>query len=119
MKIIDSNILIYSAENADLLEIMKEDAAISDMSRLEVLGYHQITDDAKEFFNLLFEQLQSLQISGAVIDKAIELRQQANVKVADCIIAATAILNNATIYTRNVNDFHHWPELTVINPIDN
>jgi len=97
---------------------MKEDAAISDMSRLEVLGYHQITEEAKEFFNLLFGQMQTVQINGAVIDKAIELRQQANVKVADCIIAATAILNNAPIYTRNVNDFHHWPELTVINPMN-
>jgi predicted nucleic acid-binding protein len=56
-------------------------------------------------------------INEAVIDKVIELRQQFKMKSNDSIIAATALLNNREVYTRNVDDFKHITGLTVINPI--
>jgi predicted nucleic acid-binding protein len=56
-------------------------------------------------------------INEAVIDKVIELRQQFKMKSNDSIIAATALLNNREVYTRNADDFKHIAGLTVINPI--
>jgi predicted nucleic acid-binding protein len=40
-----------------------------------------------------------------MIDKAIELRQQFTMKSNDSIIAATALLHDLVVYTRNVEDF--------------
>ena len=56
-------------------------------------------------------------INETVVDKAIELRQQFKMKSNDSIIAATALLNNMDVYTRNVDDFKNIIGLTVINPI--
>jgi predicted nucleic acid-binding protein len=56
-------------------------------------------------------------INEAVVDKAIELRQQFKMKSNDSIIAATALLNNMDVYTRNVDDFKNISGLTIINPM--
>ncbi|MFI3220828.1 MAG: PIN domain-containing protein, partial [Methylococcales bacterium] len=61
--------------------------------------------------------LKIMPINEAVIDKAIELRQQFKMKSNDSIIAATALLNNMDVYTRNVDDFKNIIGLSVINPI--
>lgn len=119
MNLFDTNIIIESAKRPELLELMKKGGVISDLVRLETLGYHDITDQQEAFFNKLFGQLEIIPVSKEVIDKAIELRQVRKSKVADCIIAATALLHKATLYTRNVDDFNKWPDITIINPIDN
>jgi len=41
-----------------------------------------------------------------------------NIKLADAVIAATAILNNLKIATRNVNDFKAIEGLGATNPFD-
>jgi len=53
-----------------------------------------------------------------VADKAIELKREANIKLADAVIAATALLNKMKLATRNVDDFIHIKELEVINPLE-
>jgi predicted nucleic acid-binding protein len=56
-------------------------------------------------------------IDEAVIDWAIELRQQFKMKSNDSIIAATALLHGMDIYTRNVDDFKNITGLHVVNPV--
>ena len=41
-----------------------------------------------------------------------------NIKLADAIIAATAIFNNLKLLTRNVDDFKMIDELEVMNPFE-
>ncbi len=58
-----------------------------------------------------------LPIDNVVLSKAIELRKTYKMKLADSIVAATALVENREIYTRNVNDFTKIPNLVVINPM--
>ena len=54
-----------------------------------------------------------------VIDKAVALRQQKKITPGDSIIAATALLDNLTLITRNVDDFLQIPDLDIENPFNN
>lgn len=112
MKLIDSNIIIYSGanENSWLRELFYEsNSFFSSISKIEVLGFHQITEDQATYFSEVFKLLKDLPVDYEVIDKAVSLRQQRKFTLGDSIIAATALLNNLTLVTRNVDDFSNIP----------
>lgn len=120
MKLIDSNILIYAAEpkHAALKEMLQgNDVAVSNISRLEVLGYHKITAEQKNFFNAIFTLVRIIEVDNAVINKAIEIRQSKSISVGDAIIAATALLNSFELITGNVEDFKHLSSINITNPL--
>lgn len=121
MRLVDSNILIYSAkpEYPLLKELLEQDdIAVSELTKLEVLGYHNLTAEAEEYFNAVFALVTILPISTEVIDTATELRQQRNMKSPDAIIASTCLLHCTELITRNTADFDHIPNLIINNPID-
>lgn len=121
MRLVDSNILIYAAlpEFPQLKELLVcDDLAVSELTKLEVLGYYKLSEDAEEYFNAIFSLVTILPITSEIIQRATELRRQRNMKSADAIIAATALLHCTEIITRNTGDFEHIPELTINNPID-
>ena len=51
-----------------------------------------------------------------IANRAIELKRTKNIKLADAVIAATALLNNLTLATRNMDDFKDIEGLEIINP---
>jgi predicted nucleic acid-binding protein len=51
-----------------------------------------------------------------VAARAILLRQQRKMGLADAIIAATALEYGLPLVTRNVRDFNHIADLRLINP---
>ena len=121
MKLLDSNIIIYSAmpEHQDLKDLINSgNAAISAMTKIEVLGYHKITPEQITYFNAVFKTVKEYNIDKSVIDTAIKVRQDKNIKVGDAIIGATAIVHSLELVTRNVNDFKHLSNITITNPID-
>jgi hypothetical protein len=121
MRLVDSNILIYAAqpEYPYLKELLEqEDIAVSELTKLEVLGYRHLIEEAEEYFNAVLSLVTVLPISTEVIDRATLLRQQSNMKSADAVIAATALLHCTELITRNTADFDHINDLTINNPID-
>jgi predicted nucleic acid-binding protein len=120
MNILDSNIIIYSGqpEYAYLRElIFDKQNAVSKITHLEVLGFHRLNDTEKDYFTACFQFLKIIDINNIIIDEAIILRQQRKMSVGDAIIAATALNYQATVFTRNVDDFLKIADLKVINPI--
>jgi len=121
MKLIDSNIIIYSGtnENSWLRKLFYErNSFFSSISKIEVLGYQQITEEQSTYFSEVFKILKTLPVDYEVIDKAVLLRQQKKLTLGDSIIAATALLNNLTLVTRNVDDFSNIPNLNIENPFN-
>ncbi|CAD5981971.1 hypothetical protein [Planktothrix agardhii] len=76
--LLDSNIIIYAAqiENIFLRDFIAENSPyVSAISYLEVLGYHQLMDEDKTYFQEFFTASQILPISQSVINQAVKLKQ--------------------------------------------
>ena len=119
MKLLDSNILIYAAAGHldEVARFIRESSPyISDISRIEVLGFHQITPKEIEIFNAFFDAAVLIPISENVIVRAIDLRQRKSLSLGDSLIAATAIEHRLTLITRNVKDFSWIDGLVVTDP---
>lgn len=116
MKLIDTNILIYSEqeEHHRLKELLKSrQAIVSEVTRLETLGYMEITEKEEKYFKAIFQVIPVVGVTKPVIDRAIVLRKEKKMKLADCLIASTALIYNAVLVTRNTKDFEHIDELTI------
>ena len=119
--LLDSNIIIYSAqpEHAHLRALIAEYApAVSALSYLEVLGYHLLTDQQRQYFEEFFQVAQVLPISQDVLNQAVILRQQRRMTLGDAIIAGTALVHGLTLITRNTDDFRWIAQLELLNPFD-
>lgn len=119
--LLDSNIIIYSAqpEHSQLREIVAgHSPAVSALSYLEVLGYHLLTEQQRQYFEEFFQVAQVLPISQDVLIQAVALRQQRRMTLGDAIIAGTALVYKLTLITRNVDDFRWIAELNLLNPFD-
>jgi toxin FitB len=121
MKFIDSNIVIYSAQEpfANLRPLVSDpNNQVSHFTKLEVLGYHALIPTDKTYFESIFAILDIKDMSSATLEKAIALRQKRKMSSGDAIIAASALHFNAPLYTRNTSDFDWIKELTIINPLN-
>ncbi len=116
--LMDSNIIIGIIKNRFLLaKVTSYEAIISEVTRLEILGYHKIKQQ-EEFLILKFiKNIDSILISKTIIDVAIELRKEKSMSIGDAIIAATAIQEEIPLLTANAKDFKHVKELDLF-PMD-
>lgn len=88
--LIDSNILIYSADPkyAFLRELIKQHAPeVSIISYIEVLGYGQLTDEQRQYFEEFFAVTVVLPVNEDIAKHAINLRRQRKISLGDAIIA--------------------------------
>lgn len=120
--ILDSNIIIYAGlPDYDTLRDFLADYHfhVSEISKLEVLGYPKLSADDKQNFEYFFTEITTEHgISSEIIQRAIALRQIRKMSLGDAIIAATALVNNLPIITRNSGDFDWIDTLTIINPFE-
>jgi toxin FitB len=120
MILLDSNIIIYSYQpNFAYLKplVLDPNNAVSAVSQLEILGFHGISIGEETFCSYVFKILQTFPIDDAILSKAIELRKTYKMKLGDSIVAATALVENRELYTRNLSDFIKIPTLIVKNPV--
>ena len=59
-----------------------------------------------------------LDLTSEIIDKTISIRKKYKIKLPDAIIAATALVYDLILFSRNTADFKNIQELKVINPYD-
>jgi len=119
--LVDSNILIYAAQAgyAQLRRFIADYApAVSAVSYVEVLGYHQLDDEERRYLEEFFRLAQVLPLSQAVLDQAVALRQQRKMSLGDALVAGTALVHRLTLVTRNVGDFQWIQGLSLLNPFD-
>lgn len=118
--LLDSNIIIYAArpEYAALQEFINTHSlAISDISLIEVLGYHRLTVDDRQFLEGLFQIAERLPLSETVVQWAVRLRQRRRMSLGDSIVAGTAIVYERTLVTHNTRDFHWIEEIALHDPL--
>jgi predicted nucleic acid-binding protein len=122
--LIDSNIIIYFVNNelpqkslSKISMILKESFIVSTISNIETLGWYNISEKDQANLDDFLSNSTVIYIDKLIEYKAIEIRQQKKMKLGDSIIAATALVNDLTIVTRNETDFYGLG-LTIYNPFD-
>src|SRR5437867_9388427 len=87
----------------------------SAISRLEVFGFPKLTSADERALETLLDQFDEVAITEQVITEGIRIRRLIRMKAPDAIIAASALLNQAAVVTRNVADFKGVPGLIVVD----
>jgi len=96
--------------------IIDSDFLISVAVKIKVLGFPDLPEkmqSMEEFLN----HSSVLPLNEEVTNKTITLRRlHKKLRLGDAIIAATALVYNLTLLTRNLSDFKNIPELRLIDP---
>ena len=124
MYLVDTNLLIYHTKGSqtavDFLSSLISQGAfnISILTKIEFLGWDKHTPEGLARCQELIEQADIYPVDEETANRAIELRREKKIKLADAVIAATALLNSLTLATRNIDDFKDIEGLEIINPFD-
>jgi toxin FitB len=93
------------------------DSFVSEISMIEVLGFHKLNAIDKTYYEIFFNNISIIPIDRTIVLKAIELRQSKRMSLGDAIIASTALIYNLELHTNNDVDFMWISQLRVIKPM--
>jgi toxin FitB len=122
--LIDTNILIYHTEGLEVVSnIIREALArkafnVSVLKKIEFLGWEKHSPEGFEKCSRLIKLSTVYLIDDDIAEKTIELKRRVKIKLADAVIAATALVNNFKLVTRNVDDYKAVKELEMFNPFE-
>lgn len=97
--------------------IVNQTPRVSVISQIEVLRFSDTPENDAilgDFINMSI----IYPLNSAVVRRTIELCKQSRIKLPDAIIAATALTENLTLVTRNIDDFKYINSLLLFNPWD-
>jgi predicted nucleic acid-binding protein len=119
--LIDTNTIIDFSENrlplnAKLFvaEVIDNEPNISIINKIELLGFSTVTPEIIEFT----DSTNIINLTEDVANQTINLRKKRRIKLPDAIIAATALVHNLTLISRNSKDFDEIDGLEFINPYE-
>ncbi|GHU21003.1 motility twitching protein PilT [Spirochaetia bacterium] len=122
--LLNSNVIVAYLDNKlpprgmDFLsDIVDRIPNISVISQIEVLRYNT-TSDVMKILSDFIDCSVILPLDTKVVKSTISLCRQSKIKLPDAIIAATSIVYNFTLLTRNVDDFKNIHGLIYENPWD-
>jgi hypothetical protein len=118
--LLDSNIIIYAVQphHSALRQFIADHVpSVSVISYIEVLGYHRLSEEERQYLESFFQAGEILPMSDAVVQWAIRLRQRRRIAVADAIIAGTALTYGRTLVTHDTEDFRWINELELLDPL--
>jgi predicted nucleic acid-binding protein len=89
---------------------------VSAVTKIEVLGWLHATPEQIKPLEVFMENANIMPIDDTVINQTVMIRQHNKIGLGDAIIAATALVHNLTIISRNTKDFVNIYGLKVIDP---
>ncbi|HEY5463018.1 MAG TPA: type II toxin-antitoxin system VapC family toxin [Hanamia sp.] len=118
--LIDTNTVIDYLDNklpangASMLDMEKLD--ISVITRMELLAWPNAEQEQISILNQFINTVVIWGLDEPVILKGIEIRKEYHIKLPDAIIAATALVYDLSLVTRNIGDFKNIKGIKLINP---
>jgi predicted nucleic acid-binding protein len=88
---------------------------VSVVTKIEVLGFNA-PDEHYQLLTDFMNDATIFDLNDSIVDASIDVRKKNKTKLPDAIIAATALVYNLTIISRNINDFKNISGLNCINP---
>lgn len=88
---------------------------VSVISKIEVLGFKASEQHCQLLLDFMYDA-NVLDLTSPVVDVCIDVRKKNKTKLSGAIIAATALVYDLVLITRNISDFKNIQGLKVINP---
>ncbi|MEZ4687893.1 MAG: type II toxin-antitoxin system VapC family toxin [Bacteroidia bacterium] len=117
--LIDTNVIIDFGNNripskqAQLLaSIIDGEPYISFITKIELLGFSNPSEAVIEFA----ENAIAIFCDEEILKQCVEIRKEKRIKLPDALIAATALVHDFIILTRNTSDFSGIQGLEIQNP---
>jgi predicted nucleic acid-binding protein len=95
--------------------VINETPIISIMTQIEVLGFNN-PPEIETFLNEFIDSSLIIPLNDDVVKTTIAIRKKNKIKTPDAIIAATAIVLDYPLITRNTSDFKKLDGLEIIDP---
>jgi predicted nucleic acid-binding protein len=101
-----------------LNSIIDEEINVSIITKIEVLSFDPELDDNYQVLVDFFDVAKIIELNGDIVTKTIQIKQKNKIKLPDAVIAATALIIDLSLISRNMKDFKNINGLKVINPYD-
>ncbi len=88
---------------------------VSVISKIEVLGFNAPEQHYKTLSDFINDAI-VMDLTNQVVETCIEIRKKHKVKLPDAIIAATVLVYDLVLISRNTSDFKNIDGLQVIDP---
>lgn len=93
-----------------------EQPAISAITEIELLCWKTATPDDLAVLHGFIGDALVIELEQVIKYKTADIRKTHKIKLPDAIIAATALVYDLTLLSRNLADFKNIPGLRLINP---
>ncbi len=106
--LVDTNIIIYLLEgkltkkSEDYFISILDDIYISVISRIELLGWTGHNTESRKRYEMFLDMVTECSLNEGITKKTIDIKSSYNIKTADAIIAAMAILKNSSIISNDI-----------------
>ena len=97
-------------------DIFVDSFNISIISKIEFLGWHKFSVEQYEKAVNFLNGATIFSLAEATVDRTIRIKRQKRMKLPDGVIAATCLINDLTLVTRNTDDFKNIEDLKLYNP---
>jgi predicted nucleic acid-binding protein len=119
--LLDSNIIIYLRDprwgEKIFHQINNERLATCNIVIAEILGFKGVEKTDANYFERFFVTMKNYQFDDEVTKMVIYLRKKYSIQLPDAIIAATALVNDLSLFTHNVEDFEKIDDLLIFDPL--
>ncbi len=88
---------------------------LSIITKIEVLGFNTTHDHEKVLKSFIDDSV-IFDLTDYIADETILIRKKYKTKLPDAIIAATGIVYDLTLITRNIRDFKNIKDLKLVDP---
>jgi predicted nucleic acid-binding protein len=121
--LIDTNIAIYLLDGLlpdyalpFVQQVMDVGPNLSVATHIEVLGFRFPNPEKRRIVEAFVNLSTIFPLTDVIVAQTIAIKQTHKIKLGDALIAATALVHNLTLVTRNTKDFISIAGLTVVNP---
>jgi predicted nucleic acid-binding protein len=122
----DTNTVIYylqqqfppSAEKFIDSTLADSIPAISAITEIELLCWKTATEKDLKVLHDFVDDALVFELEKDIKLKTADIRKAHRIKLPDAIIAATALVHDLTLLTRNIGDFKNIKGLSMINPCE-
>ena len=94
---------------------LRKGIQVSIITKIELFSFNTAQEE-EAIIKSFIGGMEIIRLDDEIAELAVRVRKNHSIKVADAIIAATALSSNLVLITRNIRDFKPIPELNLINP---